>query len=406
VQSFLPKKPEDVVQHFGYIEVNPAHNANLFYWMFESQQDPSTDPVILWMTGGPGCSSELALFFENGPFSVNSQEQLVPNPYSWNNFANLLFVDQPAGVGFSYADEDYVTNEAQMAQDMYTFLQGFFTKYTQYANNSFFIIGESFGGHYVPALAAKVLQQNHNSSNLMINLEGIGIGNGWVDPEVQYGSYGPFSYMNKLIDESIYSQMNQTYEQCVGFIDTQDWNDAENTCGEIMQDVINAQGDINVYNIDLPCVGPLCYDLSNITNYLNLAQVQSNLGVKPGTTWQACNDDVNSMFAVDIEQSYRFDVPLILASGVRVIVYSGMLDLICNYVGGAMWTAGMKWPGQNGFVNTPYHDWKVGSQVAGHVKSYQSFTWLEVEGAGHMVPHDQPSASLAMLKTFLNDQPF
>jgi len=398
---------DDVVQHYGYINVNPSENANLFYWMFESQNDPSTDPFVLWMTGGPGCSSELALFFENGPYTVNPDLSLSNNPYSWNTFANLLYVDQPVGTGYSYANEDYVQNETQMAVDMYSFLQQFFTMYPQYAMLDFYIIGESYGGHYVPALAAAVVTGNAQITNVYINLVGIGIGNGWTDPLVQYGSYGPFAYANNLINEATYQLINSTYQDCVEDINNQNWGEASYDCGSLMQDVLDYAGNINYYDIDLQCnPPPLCYDLTNITNYLNLPDVLAELRVASGITWGACNDEVNEMFSVDIIQSYRFDVPYVLKAGVRVMVYSGMLDLICNYFGGAMWTSGMKWPGQTKFNNLPLQDWTYNGDVAGHVKSYQGFTWLEVEDAGHMVPHDQPAVALQMLNLFLNDQPF
>ena len=84
----------------GYIDVGDSKN--LFYWMFESRNDPSTDPVLLWMSGGPGCSSQLALFGENGPYIVEDDLSLTLNPQSWNNNATVIWVDQPVGTGFSY----------------------------------------------------------------------------------------------------------------------------------------------------------------------------------------------------------------------------------------------------------------------------------------------------------------
>jgi len=67
---------------------------DIFYWMFSSRQETAaTDPLVLWLTGGPGCASEVALFFENGPFGFNEDGSLKSNPYSWNNISNLLFVD-------------------------------------------------------------------------------------------------------------------------------------------------------------------------------------------------------------------------------------------------------------------------------------------------------------------------
>ena len=86
-----------VKQYSGYIDLSTGAK-HLFYWAFESRNDPATDPVILWMTGGPGCSSAVALFGENGPCKVNADGTATKlNPYSWNRNATLIYVDQPAG---------------------------------------------------------------------------------------------------------------------------------------------------------------------------------------------------------------------------------------------------------------------------------------------------------------------
>jgi len=73
----------------------------MFYIYFESRNEASTDPLVLWLTGGPGCASEVALFFENGPYKINDDLTLEGNPETWNTFANLLYVDNPIGTGFS-----------------------------------------------------------------------------------------------------------------------------------------------------------------------------------------------------------------------------------------------------------------------------------------------------------------
>ena len=62
-------------------QVNKTHGVNLFYWFFESRNDPATDPLVVWLTGGPGCSSELALLTENGPFLINGTATPELNPY-------------------------------------------------------------------------------------------------------------------------------------------------------------------------------------------------------------------------------------------------------------------------------------------------------------------------------------
>lgn len=171
---------DNVTAEAGYYNINDAYGKKAyFYQFFESRRAPSTDPVVLWLTGGPGCSSQLALYTENGPCSVNAAGTgTVRNPYSWNNQANMIWADQPAGTGFSTGDE--VTNEAGVSTDLYNFLQAFFAAHPQLVQNPFYIFGESYGGHFVPAAAYAVYTGNQNpaSGDVVINLQGIGIGNG------------------------------------------------------------------------------------------------------------------------------------------------------------------------------------------------------------------------------------
>jgi len=189
-----------ISQLFGYINVNQKYNANLFYWMFLSNNNPQTDPVVLWLTGGPGCSSELAIFFENGPWTIDKTTlQLIPNPYSWNNNVSILYVDQPAGTGFSYANQYYISNETQVATEMYTFIQSFMTKFPQFKNNPFFVTGESYAGHYVPAVSSYIITENANGKNPKINLQGVAIGDGFIDPVKTAKSWGPYAYYHGLI---------------------------------------------------------------------------------------------------------------------------------------------------------------------------------------------------------------
>jgi len=72
----------------------------------------------MWLTGGPGCGSEVALFYENGPYQFNPDGSLKQNPFSWNNISNLLYVDQPIGTGFSHGGIHDVRNEDEVANDL------------------------------------------------------------------------------------------------------------------------------------------------------------------------------------------------------------------------------------------------------------------------------------------------
>ena len=157
--------------------------------------------MILWMTGGPGCSGMLALFVENGPYKVSKAGSLSLNPFSWNNRSNILFIDQPVGTGFSYDTSPLtdlgVTNEHQMAANMWEFLQKWFAAHPKYMASKFYIAAESYGGHYAPALASFIQSQNNAKAGADINLAGVLIGDGLVDPLHQYSSYVAFTKMHQ-----------------------------------------------------------------------------------------------------------------------------------------------------------------------------------------------------------------
>lgn len=311
------------------------------------------------------------------------------------------------GTGFSYVnDQDgYVTNEAQVSAAMYQFLQLFFERFPAYAALPFFIVGESYGGHYVPALSAYVLKANQmGMGKIKINQKGLGIGDGWISPIVQYGSYGPFALLEGLIDSYTAQQMNVTYGQCAAALQSQQWDQASYICPGLMNTVLQDNPGLNYYDIRKKCDGPLCYDFTNIENFLNRQDVQQAIGVS--RTWTECSDSVNQRFGVDLEESFRFDIPTTLAAGWSVLIYSGDKDLICNYVGGISLVSTMRWPGRNTWLASNNVTWHVQSLVAGWAKTAGSLTWLQVHNAGHMVPMDQPKHALDMLFRLLNNKPF
>lgn len=135
-----------VNQYSGYLSV--GQNMNMFFWFFEARNNPSTAPLVTWFNGGPGCSSMIGLFQENGPCHFeNGASEPSLNPNSWNNYANMLYIDQPIGVGFSYGTDD-VTSTETAAPYVWTLLQAFFAQFPRYENRDFGIFTESYGGHY------------------------------------------------------------------------------------------------------------------------------------------------------------------------------------------------------------------------------------------------------------------
>lgn len=118
---------------FSHIEVTPDTHGNLFFWHFENQHIADRQRTVIWINGGPGCSSEDGSMMEIGPYRLKDQDHLVYNNGSWNEFANLLFVDNPVGTGFSSVDtNNYIHELKEMADQFVKFLEKWFALFPQY----------------------------------------------------------------------------------------------------------------------------------------------------------------------------------------------------------------------------------------------------------------------------------
>jgi len=410
--------PEKVVNFAGYIQVNKTRE--LFFWFFESRSQPDTDPFVLWMTGGPGCSSLVALFYENGPYQITDNLSLTLNPYSWNEVANVLWIDQPVGAGFSYSSlgDIGVVTEDQMANDMYQFFQSFFHQYPKYAKNDFYVFGESYAGHYVPAFSARVFRSNQNPEPgaIEINLKGIGIGNGLVNPAIQYQYYAKYAWEHHLVNAAEYAIMQAGIIPCIALIEactqnsTLGWVACINAyvvCNYAELIPVQFTG-VNLYDVREQCkIDPLCYNFSGVENWVKLPDVKKALGTGEHP-WRECNriTELKLVFAGDWMLNFADDIPELLAANISVLVYAGEYDYICNWLGNSMWVDRLDWPGQGSYRASKNQTWTVDGTVAGTFKSAEGLTFLKVKDAGHMVPLNQPKNSLDMLSRVLKRQPF
>ncbi|OIW05826.1 hypothetical protein TanjilG_23612 [Lupinus angustifolius] len=245
---------EDLGHHAGYYSLPHTKAARMFYYFFESRTSKD-DPVVIWLTGGPGCSSAIALFYENGPFKLTKNLSLVWNEYGWDKASNIIFVDQPIGTGFSYSsdDDDIRTDETGVSNDLYDFLQAFFKEHPQFSKNDFFITGESYAGHYIPALASRVHKGNKAKEGIPINLKGFAIGNGLTNPGVQYPAYTDYAVDKGLITKEDQVSINRLIPDCEQGIKEceTDGGDtcslAYSTCQNIFESILSITGNINIF---------------------------------------------------------------------------------------------------------------------------------------------------------------
>ena len=412
----------NVKQVHGYYSLTTGLLKEYFYWGFESRNDPAKDPIVLWLTGGPGCSSEVALFGENGPCKVNQDGKgTTLNPYSWNNNATLIYVDQPTGTGFSWGT-GFDKNENMIASDMYDFLQQFYKAHPEYQNLPFYIFGESYAGHYVPAVAQRIWEENQvpEEGKFIINLNGSSVGNGLVNPEVQYAKYPDMAASTNghtpAVNATLHEAMKLAVPECQRLIRacndvstkapgvnaTYECIQAMDFCNIALVEPFQLSGK-NVYDMRIQCaVKPLCYDFSNVKTFLGQDSVRAELGIPSHVTWEDCNKEVTFGMIGDELRHYQQDIPQQLAAGIRVQIYAGDQDYICNWLGNKAWALDMTWPGQGAFNNAVDVPWYVDGKAAGMIRTSGGFSFVQVYDAGHMVPMDQPKAALEMLNSFIH----
>ncbi|GMS83089.1 hypothetical protein PENTCL1PPCAC_5264, partial [Pristionchus entomophagus] len=170
----------------GYVNANTEETWKMHYWLFESRNDKDKDPVLVWLNGGPGCSSVAGMFEELGPFYVKFDgNSLFENVHSWNQRANVLALESPIGVGFSYDTKtaNYsVANDDQTASQNYQALKDFFKRVQKtYGDRDFYLSGESYAGIYIPTLSKLLVKGIKSGDFPNKNFKGAAIGNGFMD---------------------------------------------------------------------------------------------------------------------------------------------------------------------------------------------------------------------------------
>ncbi|KAI3893484.1 hypothetical protein MKX03_022812 [Papaver bracteatum] len=180
----LPGQPKNVPfkQHSGYIVTDPQQGRALFYYFVEANSvNPLSRPLTLWLNGGPGCSSlGFGAFMEHGPFQPDKNGFLINNKFSWNLESNMLYVESPIGVGFSYSNtsSNYVMwNDATTAADNVKFIVNWLEEFPEFKDSDLYLAGESYAGHYIPQLAALLMEYNKQPNIKPINLKAIALGN-------------------------------------------------------------------------------------------------------------------------------------------------------------------------------------------------------------------------------------
>uniref|UniRef100_A0ACD5XNS5 Uncharacterized protein n=1 Tax=Avena sativa TaxID=4498 RepID=A0ACD5XNS5_AVESA len=448
----LPSK-----HYAGYVTVDEQHGRNLFYYMVESEHEPSKDPVVLWLNGGPGCSSFDGFVYEHGPFnfeaggSVKSLPKLHLNPYSWSKVSTIIYLDSPAGVGLSYSKNvsDYQTGDLKTAADSHTFLLKWFQMYPEFLSNPFYIAGESYAGVYVPTLSHEVVKGIQGGAKPTINFKGYMVGNGVCDTVFDGNALVPFVHGMGLISDDIYQEASMS---CQGNY----WNSSDYKCEAALSKIYSLVDRLNIYDILEPCYHSKSVK-EEIPHNSKLPKSFKDLGVTNKTfpvrtrmlgrawplrapvrdgrvpSWQEVasgvpcmsdevatawldNDSVRSaihaqsvssigpwLLCTDVLDFDHDAGSMIIyhknltSQGYRAFIFSGDHDMCVPFTGTEAWTKSVGY----GVVDS-WRPWFLNGQVSGYTQGYEhGLTFATIKGSGHTVPEYKPQEALAFYSRWL-----
>ena len=392
---------------FGYSLVNETTGAQLFYHYVPATGDTvesTKKPVILWLQGGPGCAGEYANIIEFGPYVLVNESgtlNLVARDFSWSGEANILFVDNPSDTGYSLPGSELVIDSVTSAKQIYTMLEQFFTNHSSLLGLDFWIMGESYGGHYVPAVAYEILSK---PSAHIPKITGIAMQNPWTDAYSQLEYFGATPYAQGIIDPKEKDRINKLRSQGQEALLRGDFAAGASMFDSIENWIasINVSGGIFTNNYRYWQYGQphgKIFDAYGLTQaYLSQDDIKEKFGVNKQLNYGLCNGTIYNNWNLDNGVSYLTQLGYVL-DRVKGIIYNGADDMECNTAGVLNFVKNLKWSGWHRFMQAKRQIWRMkNDKVAGSARVGGNLTFVTVYKAGHFVPFDQLYVSLDILQ--------
>jgi carboxypeptidase C (cathepsin A)/glutamate/tyrosine decarboxylase-like PLP-dependent enzyme len=395
----------------GLVTVNEAKTNQLYYWFFERQVAGRDDanlaevPLVVWLNGGPGASSLVGLFMENGPLRMTDCGAVTRNEFAWNRSVHLLYWDQPVGAGYANTnDAGYVTTEEQMAEQLCNGLIQFYELHPEYRTCPLYLTGESYAGKYLPYLAREVLSRTE-----AIPLKGVAIGDGWMKPIQHTYDQIAYGYEMGFVDTRLRDELNARYAQMVDLMMSGSPGQmamATDMSKQISDSIVAAGGQPDIY--DVRRWGGDTLDV--LRTYMNSDTTKDALHVPSDVVWQFADNDgpVAKHLKADIMKDATGLIPELLDSGVRMLLYTGNFDMACGYTGTEKILWELNWSGK--WTDVDRFIWRepIAGQdtICGYVKELDRLTQIVIPQSGHLVPVGQPQVSRLMLYRWIFEQTF
>ncbi|BGP44767.1 Cell death protease [Rhodotorula kratochvilovae] len=391
-------------------------DAHLYFLLARNKHIPKRERLVIWLNGGPGCSSFDGALIELGPVKVNKDGTLrVVESTAWNEYANVLFLDQPAGTGFSYVTKnDDVRELAAAADHVVAFLANFYKVFPEFSYMDTYIAGESYAGQYIPYIADAI----EKTTLIPTRLKGLLIGNGWISPREQYPAYLTYLEREGLVKKGSQAHKNvlAATEKCNKTLAAMEAKgeggkgtvlvaDCEAILGVMSAATMKDGKCLNSYDTReyFTCGTEWPHQLDEVTKYLRRKDVVSALhgeGGPRGKEWTHCSPAVGAKFWTPNSVPSIALFPELLEK-MPILLYAGDKDLMCAGVGIEAAVANLEWNGERGFGDAEALEWTVGEEHAGRWTTARNLSYVEFKDSSHMVPLDKPLAAHDMLLRFM-----
>lgn len=387
-----------VKSYSGYLTISLAYSSNFFFWFFESENNPKTAPILLWLHGGPGLSSLMALFEENGPYRINENGNATLAKISWTKNFNVLYIDNPVGAGYSYTDYSggYSESVEECVTRLYKILVQFFQLFYEYKKNPFYLTGQSYAGKYVPKLASVIHKENKYEDNaIKINLKGLFIGCGYIDPVNQL-HYSNFLHEFGIFDQSGADAILDHETDGKKHIKNNNYYRASYHYAYIgfklygsgykkpFVDVANPDYDLSSYDRVEAFI-----QRNDIRKAIHVGSKEFNGQIK--VVWNFKKDFYNSSSSTLSEMLKHY----------KVLLYSGQFDMIIPPTQTQKVIQNLSWSEKEKFINAKRTVWKVNGEPAGYKKSYDNLTHVFVREANHIIIRCQQKWLFDLITTFV-----
>ncbi|KAL8130107.1 hypothetical protein V2J09_019262 [Rumex salicifolius] len=409
-------KIHDGSEAWGYVEVRPK--AHLFWWLYRSPyrvEDPKKPwPIVLWLQGGPGSSGVgIGNFQEMGPLDTN----LIHRNSTWLQAADLLFVDNPVGTGYSYVEEQHlvVKTDEEAAKDLTKLLMNLFNRDLELQKSPLYLVAESYGGRFAVTTALTALKAIE-LGKLKLTLGGVALGNSWISPEDFVLSWGPLLKDVSRLDENGLQRATNIAEKIKEQIREGKYIDATNSWSSLEEEINHSSNSVDFYNFlldsDSDPLGSVAADSVSASskrfsfrrysvrstlpgsavdmNSLMNGPIRNKLKLIPSNvTWGGQDDIVFAGLEGDFMKPRTHEVDELLAKGVQVTVYNGQVDLICATKGVEAWIDKLQWGGLKSFqrLNRTALSCQGNTVTKAFAKSFRNFHFYWILGAGHFVSH-------------------